>query len=478
MRVRIEERGVLPQLLHGRQVPIPPPSTPSGNPSSGGTGSGVGGGSGPNMKLIIVSISILLTFIVAIVSYSVLRHLRLQQKSSRYVPTAFLKRKWDGWNPSTIYAPAQGYDGVNAPSSSSSPSWNRRRTPGGGGGGGGRGGNSSAALSTVDGSEGDGDGSRSANGNRAGGNAPVDRNTSVRSVMTLPAYNPNPRENERVLGREGERGGIDMVVEFPETTEEEETRREEEMEALYQVRLARRAEIAQRQERARLRREARDRGDWATYEALRAASRQRAAAGGGSGSPAPGSSTTSLGSTVVTADAAHRERDRRVTSVSYAAVGLARHDGTRVRANSSESERPLLSSAASMGGQSSSTHQDHHHGHGRAASLLSVSTSASVDDSNHPNVTEVIQLGTRSSQQESDVGEQRIPSVDPPRYDDFAPAPPYESPIRARAPLLPAVASLPAIEVTGTTPIHSRAVSPVGWEEVEVGGTGTGTQRR
>lgn len=45
-----------------------------------------------------------------------------------------------------------------------------------------------------------------------------------------------------------------------------------------------------------------------------------------------------------------RSRDRRVSSVSYADLGVARHDGTRIRANSNESDRPLLDSAASMSG--------------------------------------------------------------------------------------------------------------------------------
>ncbi|KAI9779405.1 MAG: hypothetical protein M1839_007370 [Geoglossum umbratile] len=427
MHIPIEERRGLLVLLESRQFS----GTNAGNSSDLGSGNASGGGG--NMKLIIISISCLLTFIVLVVIYSILRHLRLQQKSSRYVPTTFLKRKWDHWNPSSVYTPAQSYDGVDT----QSPTARRRpgRTPG---------------HTPV-----------SSNTGRTD-TATVDRNTSVRSVMTLPAYRPNPREDERVLGREGERAGIDMVVEFPETLEEEEARREEEMDTLYQVRLARRAEIAERQERARLRREARDRGDWATYEALRAASRQRAASSN-SGTPAAGSSTTSLATTLVTADATHRDRDRRVPSVSYAAVGLARHDGTRVRANSSESERPLLSSASSIGGQTTPLH-------GRAASLLSVSTTASTEDNNTPSVTEVIQLGartpTRSQHLEADVGEQSIP-VDPPRYDDFSPAPPYESPVRTRAPFLPLPAtSLPAIEVTGTTPGTSREPSPVGWGTV------------
>ncbi|KAI9766608.1 MAG: hypothetical protein M1840_006419 [Geoglossum simile] len=429
MHIPLDARRGLLVLLENRQFSG---SNALGNSSSVGNGSNSGGG---HMNLIVISISVLLTFVALIVIYSVLRHLRLQQKSSRYVPTTFLKRKWDHWNPSSVYTPAQSYDGVGAPLPATRT---RRRTPGRG----------TAPISNDAGST---------------DTAAVDRNTSVRSVMTLPAYRPNPREDERVLGREGERGGIDMVIEFPETAGEEEARREEEMDNLYQVRLARRAEIAERQERARLRREARDRGDWATYEALRAAGRQRAASSN-SGTPAAGSSTSSLSNTLA-ADASHRDRDRRVPSVSYAAVGLARHDGTRVRANSSESERPLLSSAASMGGQMTPRHD-------RAASLLSVSTAASAEDNSIPSVSEVIQLGTRTPTRaqhlEADVGEQSIPHVDPPRYDDFAPAPPYESPVRTRAPLLPlpTASPLPAIEVTGTTPATSREPSPRGWGTV------------
>src|ERR1035438_5580475 len=126
--------------------------------------------------------------------------------------------------------------------------------------------------------------------------------------MTLPAYNPSASQNEQVLGREGERGGIDVVIEFPETVDEEEQQREAEMEALYQVRLARRRENEEREERRRLRREARERGD---FVALREISeRQRTA------------SATSAGPTVEELRAEHdrikRERQRAVSSVSYA----------------------------------------------------------------------------------------------------------------------------------------------------------------
>lgn len=165
--------------------------------------------------------------------------------------------------------------------------------------------------------------------------AGVDRNTSIRSIMTLPAYNATPKDTEQVLGRAGDRGGIDTVVQFPDIAEAtEEERREEEMEALYQVRLARRGEIAAREERRRERREARDRGDSVALEELRQRGR--------------GESSATLD--VLRAEHERvRERARAVSTVSYNGLGVARHDGTRIRANSEESERPLLGDAEGMG---------------------------------------------------------------------------------------------------------------------------------
>jgi hypothetical protein len=189
--------------------------------------------------------------------------------------------------------------------------------------------------------------------------AGVDRNTSVRSVMTLPAYNPSVGQNEQVLGREGERGGIDVVIEFPETVDEEEQQREAEMEALYQVRLARRRENEEREERRRLRREARERGD---FVALREISeRQR-------------TSTATAGLTVEELRAEHdrikKERQRAVSSVSYADLGIARHDGTRLRANSHESEREgLLGDAASIAASSQYHRRDR-----STSSVISIDT--------------------------------------------------------------------------------------------------------
>lgn len=178
--------------------------------------------------------------------------------------------------------------------------------------------------------------------------------------MTLPAYRHDPHHNEQVLGREGERGGIDVVLEFPETVDEEEALREQEMEALYQVRVARRIENEERDERRRLRREARARGDTVALRQIQ----ERARA----------SSTAAAGQTVEELRAEHerikKERSRAVSSVSYGDLGVARHDGTRIRANSEESERTgLLGDAASFAASS------HYHRRDRSASsVISIDT--------------------------------------------------------------------------------------------------------
>ncbi|KAF2476436.1 uncharacterized protein BDR25DRAFT_65990 [Lindgomyces ingoldianus] len=295
----------------------------------------------------------------------------------------------------------------------------------------------------------------------------VDRNTSVRSVMTLPAYSPAARENERILGREGERGGIDTVVEFPETQDDEEARREDEMESLYQIRLARRAEAREREERRQARREARERGD---MEAL-AEIRRRAEA----------AAEESI-SQVLIAEHQSTNRDRRVSSVQYGDLGLARHDGTRLRANSSESDnRPLLDSAASISGQSQrsrglSNNTLHSHYRGpSASSVLSISTRAS-DEFEFPDPVhrsrsndtatddfEVVSLSHPRSRSASRVATPipapsiEVPHEDAPAYED---PPNYESPVRTRAPQLPSLERLPSIQVTTElTPVDGRGSS-------------------
>jgi hypothetical protein len=204
-----------------------------------------------------------------------------------------------------------------------------------------------------------------------GNNAPttavaeVNRNTSVRSVMTLPPYRPKPAETELVLGREGERDGMDVVVEM-RTAEEDEALRDEEMEALYQIRAARRRQIEEREERRRRRREARENNDLAALRELREQARDHAAR-----------NTTQIEELRQSHERVRETRQRAVSSVSYADVGIARADGTRVRANSTEStERVgLLSDAASISAESLFRRRDR-----SASATLSIDTSRTLHD--------------------------------------------------------------------------------------------------
>ncbi|ERT01993.1 hypothetical protein HMPREF1624_00288 [Sporothrix schenckii ATCC 58251] len=206
----------------------------------------------------------------------------------------------------------------------------------------------------------------------------VDRNTSVRSVMTLPPYRPKPLENESVLGREGERDGIDVVIEMP-TIEDEEVLRENEMDALYQIRVARRRQIDEREARRVARREARAQNDQAALQEIREQARAASL-----------NNTQEIENLREDHTRAKETRVRAVSSVSYADLGVARHDGTRIRANSSESERVgLLSDMASVGttsAQSPSAAAENFprasmHERGRSgSSLLTLVTTRSSDE--------------------------------------------------------------------------------------------------
>jgi hypothetical protein len=309
----------------------------------------------------------------------------------------------------------------------------------------------------------------------------IDRNTSVRSVMTLPAYSQVPKETEQVIGREGERAGMDTVVEFPEDPAEEEARREEEMESLYQIRQARRQEVAERERRRQERRDARARGDWARLEELTQESRARAEAAR-LGSTSANASSTNVSAATLLAEHQSRGRERRVSAVTYASLGHVRHDGTRLRANSDESERgALLSGAAPMGESEQPGHRRTDSGgsslmstlprpHFRdrsTSSVLSVSTTASdlenrsaarptppptrdgatsVQEPRNSEGSDPAGTGTSDSSPTAprftpeastgsdDVGESYIPAPvgsEPPRYEqlEWGDAPAYESPV-------------------------------------------------
>ncbi|KAG9568086.1 hypothetical protein KCU71_g3380, partial [Aureobasidium melanogenum] len=325
--------------------------------------------------------------------------------------------------------------------------------------------------------------------------AAVNRHTSIRSIATLPAYSAVPLENEGVLGREGERAGMDTVVEFPETNEEEEGRREAEMESLWQIRQQRRQEAAEREDRRRRRREARARGDMEALSALRHETALRVTL------------ERANGSSSMIAEHNARPRERRISAVSYGDLGVARHDGSRVRANSTESDsRPLLNDASRVGSANplrpwlSRTSFSTHHRMASATSVLTTD-SADQDDSDF----EVISLQHTSSRPRSsrahsraqsinlslrrtsttqvnqlprvdgDLGESRIPLPELPRYDTmgFEEAPPYEEihssrPSLSRAnsqtrrsenssPLssLPEIVRLPSIRINEASPTES-----------------------
>lgn len=241
----------------------------------------------------------------------------------------------------------------------------------------------------------------------------VDRNTSIRSVMTLPAYRQTAGNNEQVLGREGERDGVDVIVDLPDV-EEDEALRDQEMETMYQMRVARRQQIAEREERRQQRREARERHDHRALAELR--DRQRAS-----------SNSTVINDLRQDVDRIKEARQRSVSSVSYADVGLARHDGTRVRANSGESERAgLLSDAASIavsarsGARTPSYHQRDRSG----SSAVSIESDISIPTATRSRGNSQTdartwdgrsRAGSSPELVEADLGDEAMP---PPEYED------------------------------------------------------------
>lgn len=432
--------------------------------------------------------SIAIAVSLAILAYIGLKTLRTRHSHPKYVPTQYLKRKWESWTPRGLTG-SKGVYSARLQDNPSVPTLHLRSE------------NRSARNSTHNVLDLERAQVQETGQNGTVAGATVDRNASVRSVMTLPAYSRSLRENERVIAREGERDGIDIVVEQPETIEEEEERREEEMESLYQIRVQRREEVAAREDRRQRRREARARGDHAElqrvgHESLLAAEQRQIS-----------------GAVAMIAEHQGQTQDRRVSSVSYAELGVARHDGTRIRANSNESDRPLLDSAASMGGSIRPWRtQDSLNAHRRDRSASSVMSASDVSDNEMEmppfgragSDYEVVTLNTAHSRNTShthtpvgtrsrassntgpvrpsidtgstDLGEEPIPDVEPPTYDGrFEDAPPYTSPIRERAldpsrpphhertysqtgaPLLPPISRLPSIRIADATPLERQA---------------------
>ncbi|RMZ09314.1 hypothetical protein D0862_03662 [Hortaea werneckii] len=273
--------------------------------------------------VIIAIVSVAIAISLAVFTYISLRAVRRRHPNPKYVPTAFLKKRWEAWTPRATFTSKAGYS-ARLQENPSVPTLHLRSAR-------------NSVQNVLDLERAQMQQGINENG------ATIDRHTSVRSVMTLPAYSRSVRENERILAREGERDGVDVVIEAPESEGEEEHRRDEEMENLYQIRVQRRQEIAERDDRRRRRREARARNDQAELRRITQESR------------AAEEAREISGAVAMIAEHHSRSRDRRVSSVSYADLGVARHDGTRIRANSNESDRPLLDSAASMSGGAAGT---------------------------------------------------------------------------------------------------------------------------
>lgn len=372
---------------------------------------------------------VVIVVVVAVCLYLVLRICRSRNADSKYIPKP-LKKWWVKWDVSPHHSNTK----YSRTGDTDDDRFNRRsrmrNTQD----------NLEEALQDVNVQQ----AMTAAAANGAQGQDGVNRNTSVRSVMTLPAYRPNPNETEQVLGREGERAGIDTVVELP-TAEDEEALREEEMNALYQIRLARRRQIAEREERREERRLARERQD---HRAL-AEIRERARI-------ASEQAHREVDELRESHDAIKASRTRAVSSVSYADLGVVRADGTRLRANSNESERMgLLSDAGSIALSTRESRSSIQHrrmpssqsvlsidtlgsnnaagsrsgspgpitGHSRASSRGQLSESYSM--ATVPRVGSAMSQRAGSSPElidaaEADIGDSDMPLHSPPGYDDVS----------------------------------------------------------
>ncbi|KAB5584857.1 hypothetical protein GE09DRAFT_5822 [Coniochaeta sp. 2T2.1] len=414
------------------------------------------GKKGPPIPAIIVAVVAASVVLIAATFFG-LRRLRSRHQKPKYIPTPFLKRLWSDWKVPKYghryQLPSDGDDDGDAATRGANHMRDARN-------------NLRASLRQP------GTGGASTAGTEAG----VDRNTSVRSVMTLPAYRMDANEHEQVLGREGERGGIDVVVEMP-TAEDEEALREEEMEALYQIRLARRRQIQEREERRQRRREARARNDAVALEELRRRARENADA----------NAAEAVQELRREHERIKETRQRAVSSVSYHDVGVVRADGTRLRANSTESERVgLLSDAASIAPSARSASGSgpgslFHRRDRSASSVLSIDTGHSPPGSpgmttgdstfslhgagnrsranSGPNTPRAGSSPEMIDAAEADLGEIDMPPHSPPGYDDVSldeltPANSRESRSRAESPY-----NEPPPDYPGPTQMRNRRLS-------------------
>ncbi|KAK6349217.1 hypothetical protein TWF730_009969 [Orbilia blumenaviensis] len=353
----------------GTSTPRPSPTPTSSSSSNNRNGLNM---NSTQTGIVTTIVAIIGVVILGFLSYVILKSIRLRYKDPKYLPGSYLKKKWKNWD-------VMGYQAAGGSNSGSSRNPNQARI-------------NRVARSRAN-----------VEANRA-----LDRQNSVRSVITLPPYREMAEMDlERTIGREGERGGLDTIVQLPETADEEEDRREERMQAMYELRLQRRAQRAAREARSAsgsVTTLGND-GNGGTGSSVSLTAMDMEA--GGSGRTASELTAAIL-----------NDRTRRLSEVSYGDVGYARHDGSRVRSTStnrnngaSSDSQPLLADNASGTASRRS----------RAGSMLSLNT----------NVTEGRGSMDRRDSTEmlagADIGEARLP----PSYDglDWGDAPPYMSPV-------------------------------------------------
>ncbi|CAI7653240.1 unnamed protein product [Penicillium glandicola] len=373
---------------------------------------------------IISAVSIIFAVAVGVGTYFLCRFLRQRHYEPKYLPGKFLKQKWKAWGPGSA-----SYGQVPNQTSNPDTSYHGAGT--------------APEMQTNDG---------------------VRRDTSIRSIMTLPPYSLSPKPTEQVIAREGERAGMDMVVEYPETAEEQETRREEHMDSMYQIRLQRRQELADREARRRERREARARGDSARLEQLNAETRARTES-------RRAGTNGAIDATAVLTDHQTRERERRISSVSYAALGRVRHDGSRLRTDEHNPDlhdsdrRPLLQSdAASSTAPSFEPSSLHSRGQSGASSIMSESNLAT--ELEPLTLAQTTTHGSSRPVSQNDDGDLGMLNIPPPpdyEYLDWGDAPAYQSPVTEHtehARQLPPISRLPSIHVNLPSPMTVSPVTP------------------
>ncbi|KAK3180178.1 hypothetical protein K4F52_008480 [Lecanicillium sp. MT-2017a] len=233
--------------------------------------------------------------------------------------------------------------------------------------------------------------------------------------MTLPPYSVSASNTEQILGREGDRDGIDVIVNMA-TEENDEALRDEEMETLYQIREARRRQIAEREERRSERAAARQRRDNSALAEIN--ERTRAA-----------NDDTTVDDLRQHASNTQDRRLRSVSSVSYADLGIARHDGSRVDVSNVDAENTgLLSDAASIGRTSRDMTPSRHRRDLSVGSFVSVdsgipspaypgSRSSSRVDVSRTLSAEDPGLGSSPEMVEADLGDESMP---PPEYEEVS----------------------------------------------------------